>query len=272
MVYPFEHMEKNEVLEGILSVRAAIEADSRDVYGVFVDAEKMRKRDRKITGFVSFLKARGMRPELCERSKIDAIVGASEGAGSTHGGVAALVGPRRYTPVGPLLGKTADERGFCVYLDGIEDPYNLGYAVRSLYAAGASGVILPQRDRRSGTAVLARSSAGAFELLTLSELSGSDDAEKRTELVELAHSLGFVTACAGVSERALPVFAYDGGFPLLLFIGGEKRGISPEFYDSADAILSIPYASPDIRYSLPSASVAAVMGFALMRKKAEKPE
>ena len=154
-----------------------------------------------------------------------------------------------------------------MYLDGIEDPYNLGYATRSLLAAGASGVILPQRDRKSGAAVLGRSSAGAFERLTVSELQSSDSAERRTELVELAHSLGFVTACAGVCERAVPVFDYDGGFPLLLFIGGEKRGISPEFYECADAILSIPYASRDVRYSLPSASVAAVMGFALMRRK-----
>lgn len=260
-------MEKNEILEGILSVRAAIEADSREVYGVFVDAEKMRRRDRKITGFVSFLKARGMRLELCERAKIDAIVGASEGAGSTHGGVAALVGPRRYAPVEALLQKAKDERGFCVYLDGIEDPYNLGYAARSLYAAGASGVILPKRDRTSATSTLARSSAGAFELLTLSELTDSDDAEKRTAFIDLVRSHGFTVACAGVCERALPVFDYDGGFPLLLFIGGEKRGISPEFYDSADHVLSIPYASPDIRYSLPSAAVAAVTGFALMRKR-----
>ena len=34
------------------------------------------------------------------------------------------------------------ENGFYVMIEGIEDPYNFGYALRSLYAAGADGVIL----------------------------------------------------------------------------------------------------------------------------------
>ena len=48
--------------------------------------------------------------------------------------------------------------------------------------------------------------------------------------------------------------------PFLLFIGGEKRGISPEFADNADVLVHIPYANPDVRYSLPTAEAAAIFG------------
>lgn len=258
-----------EVLEGIISVRAAINAKSRDIEAVYVDSEKYRKRDRKICAFVSFLKENGIRPEFCERGVIDAFVKSSDqNAGNTHGGVCAAVGARKYMSVTDILCKTANERGFCVYLDGVEDPFNLGYAQRALYAAGASGLILPKRDRQLGAGVLARSSAGASELMNIAEFEGSDNPERRLSFIKDIKSHGISLSCAAVSADSVSIFEYDGGFPMILFIGGEKRGISPEFVSNADRILHIPYASPDIRFSLPTATVAAIAGFELMRIKA----
>lgn len=257
-----------EILEGIISVKAAISAKSRDIEAVYVDLEKYKKRDRKISSFVSFLKANGIQPEFCERSVIDAFVmGNSDNAGNTHGGVVAAVGERKYCEIADILKKCRDEGGFCVYLDGVEDPFNLGYAQRALYAAGASGLILPERDRRSGTSVMARSSAGASELLPTAILYNSDSSEKRLSFVRLARSFGISVCCSAVSSESVSLFEYDAGFPMILFIGGEKRGISPEFMDSADRIVHIPYASPDIRFSLPTATVAALSAFELMRIK-----
>lgn len=258
-----------EVLEGIISVRAAINAKSRDIEAVYVDSEKYKKRDRKITAFVSFLKENGIRPEFCERGVIDAFVKSSdENAGSTHGGVCAAVSPRKYMTVTDILCKTAAEQGFCVYLDGVEDPFNLGYAQRALYAAGASGLILPKRDRHIGAGVLARSSAGASELMCVAEFENSDNPERRLALIKDIKSHSISISCAAVSRDSVSVFRYDAGFPMILFIGGEKRGISPEFLSNADRIVHIPYASPDVRFSLPTATVAAIAGFELMRIKA----
>lgn len=257
-----------EVLEGIISVKAAIEGKNREIYNVFVDGEKFRKRDRKICAFVSYLKANNIRPELCDRGVIDAYVSEHSGMpGSTHGGVCASVGARLYSTVDEILSKTVQENGFCIYLDGVEDPFNLGYAYRSLYAAGASGIILPERDRSSSCAVLARSSAGASELLSTAQLCDSNSERSRRELISKLKRYGISIACSAVSSSATPIFNYDGSFPMILFIGGEKRGISPEFIDSADKLLYIPYADSNIRYSLPTASVAAISSFELMRIK-----
>ncbi len=259
--------ENCEILEGILSVKAAISGRSRKIYEVYVDSEKYRKRDRKVMSFLTFLTENGIRAQMCEREVIDSFVASfGEGAGNTHGGVAAAVGERKTADVSEVLLKVREENGFCVYLDGVEDPFNLGYAIRCLYACGASGIILPRRDRSGMTSVMARSSAGASELVLLSELSDSDKSEARLAFTAKCDKAGIHRACAAVSGASTPIYDYASGFPLILFIGGEKRGISPEFMEGSE-ILHIPYASPDIRYSLPSASVAAIMGAELMRIK-----
>ena len=260
--------EANEILEGIISVRAAVEAKSRKINSVFVDIEKYKKRDRKITSFISFLKANGIKPEFCDRGVIDAFVSSSgKDAGSTHGGVAASVGERIYTPYCEILDKTVSENGFCVYLDGVEDPFNLGYAMRALYAAGASGIILPGKERSGSSGVLARSSAGASEFIPTARFAGSDDITERKKLISEISKRGIKLCCAAVSSESVPLFSYDGGFPMILFIGGEKRGISPEYVENSDFLIHIPYTSDKIRYSLPTATVAAVMGMELMRIK-----
>lgn len=255
-----------EILEGIISVRAAIEAESRRIDSVFVDLDKYKKRDRKITSFVSFLKSRGIRPEFCDRGVIDAFVSSSgKDAGNTHGGVAASVGERRYVSYTDILDSTAEKGGFCIYLDGVEDPFNLGYALRALYASGSCGVILPGKERSAGAGVLARSSAGASEYIPLARFCGSDDKSERLRFIKEIKKRGIKLCCAAVSSESVPIFGYSDGFPMILFIGGEKRGISPEYVENADRLIHIPYASESIRYSLPTATVAAVMGMELMR-------
>ena len=257
-----------EILEGIISVRAAIESGSRQIENVFVDLEKYKKRDRKITAFVSFLKANGIRPEFCERGVIDAFVSShGKDSGSTHGGVVASVGERGYCDYREILDKAAQEKGFCIYLDGVEDPFNLGYAFRALYAAGACGIILPETIRSGSSGVFARSSAGASEHMPTAKFTGSSDSNERLTLIKEIKKRGIKLCCSAVSSESVSVFEYSDGFPMILFIGGEKRGISPEYMESADRLIHIPYALPSIRYSLPTATVAAIAGFELSRIK-----
>ena len=245
-------------------------AKSREIECVYVDKEKYKKRDRKITAFVSFLKKNEIKFELCERKIIDGYVSSSgENAGTTHGGVIAFAGERKYSDVEEILDVCRRENGFCIYLDGAEDPFNLGYAERALYASGASGLILPDTVRNGASAVLARSSAGASELMKVARFSGSSSREMRLWLVEKAKERGITVCCAAVCKDSVSLFDYDAGFPALVFIGGEKRGISPEFVENADRIVHIPYASSDIRFSLPTATVAALFGFELMRHRRE---
>lgn len=260
--------EKVSVLEGIISVSAAIEAGKREIYSVFIDAEKLHKRDRKILRFVSFLKGKGIKYELCERSAIDAYIAENDpSGGSTHGGVAATVGEREYSKPVKILDKCVKERGFAVFLDGVEDPFNFGYAARSLYAFGAGGLIVPERDWSGAAGVCARASAGASELIDIAHATDFSDAAKRLDFIREIKKRGIKLLCAAVSSASSAIDEYDFDFPLILFIGGEKRGISPEFMDAADAVIHIPYAEKSVKYSLPTAHTAGIFGLELSSRR-----
>ena len=62
--------------------------------------------------------------------------------GASHGGIVAICGERIYPTLSSDL---LIENGFYVMIEGIEDPYNFGYALRSIYASGADGIILSKR-------------------------------------------------------------------------------------------------------------------------------
>ena len=100
-------------------------------------------------------------------------------------------------------------------IEGIEDPYNFGYSVRSLYAAGADGIILPERNWMEFSGTVARCSAGTSEL---ADLFVSDP----YEAVKLFKENGFQIVCAGIRD-SVPVYEYDFTKPCLLVVGGEKR-------------------------------------------------
>ena len=146
---------------------------------------------------------------------------------------------------------------FYVYLEGIEDPYNFGYAIRSLYAAGVSGVILPPRNWMTAGGVVARASAGASECLPLYQAEGED-------AVRLFREAGYSILCAGIRD-SVSVFEEHFAYPVLLVVGGEKRGISRSLLDAADRIVRIDYGR-DFSGSLSAASAATVLAFEIFRQ------
>ena len=245
---------KTVLLEGSVSVRAAIEAGNRTVYKVFVDEHKKEKRDRKTLALLSYLKARGVPFEPAARNEITALIKeySRADAGTTHGGVAALVSERRTDDLENLL-SAAKPGEYFVYLDGIEDPFNLGYSLRSLYAMGCAGVILPQRNLAESAGVTARASAGASEFIPLAEAPKDDE-----ETVRLLRKYGVGIVCSAVASDAVPLRDFAPDAPFVLFIGGEKRGISPVFMEAADTKVFLPYVRASVRYSLPTASVCAI--------------
>lgn len=250
------------VLEGALSVEAAVRYASRRVERCYIDREKVKKRDRKLLALLKLLKEHDVPTELCQRSVIDAFLEKQEQAGSTHGGVIALCGERVFLSPEELLDKTAREGGFCVILDGMEDPFNFGYAVRNLYAAGASGILVPPRNWMYSAGVCARASAGATEMCPMALLPEMSSDREHEDFMRKLKKAGFLTVCAAKTKQCEELFSFEPEFPLALFIGGEKRGISPGFVENADCIVSIPYYS-DARFSLPAASTAAIFGFLL---------
>ncbi len=235
-------------LEGIISAESAISSGKREIIKVYADREKVENRDRKATRFMSILRKSDIPFELCERAYIDSLAD-----GTSHGGFIARVGERSYTDVDTLI-SSLSQGEYLVMLDGVEDPFNFGYSIRNLFAFGCRGFIVPERNWMSAANVVAKSSAGSSELCEMA-ISENDD-----KLVELLKSKNIDIVCSALSSVSIPLFEFKPEKPFVLFIGGEKRGISKTFMENADKVVHIPYSSKLAKYSLPTASCAAIFG------------
>jgi 23S rRNA (guanosine2251-2'-O)-methyltransferase len=240
------------LIEGEISVLAALQARRRDILEVIMDAERMQEDLREVAAAA---RAAGARLRTAARAQIDA-----QAHGRTHGGVIARVGERRYESLDQLTRSTSDAAPWFVMLDGIEDPFNYGQAVRALYAAGAAGLLIRPRTWMGGDAVILRSSAGATELMPTALVSGPDEAA-----VHCA-ARGCRIVATARDRRAASLFDADLSGPLLLLIGGEKRGLRRELLDRADLLLRIPY-KRRFPHSLGSAGSTAVLAFEMMRRR-----
>lgn len=246
-------MSPHTFLEGHVSVEAALRAASRPIHRVLIAAEGVRD-DRAAVRIARLADAARVAVERPQRAAIDALA-----VGGSHGGIVAEVGERYVSPLAELA-SAADP--FVVLLDGIEDPYNFGAALRSLYAAGATGLVVRTRNWLSATAVVARASAGASELLPIAVV---DDP---LEAARFFRTAGFGVVAAAERREAAPLQQVDLRGPLLLLIGGERRGVMRSLIAKADAVIRIPYARANAP-SLGAAAAAAVIGFEVQRQRAQ---
>lgn len=237
-----------ELFEGSLSVKAVIQAKKRPVDEVIIDQDK---HDRD-TGFI-IAKAHeaGIKVTKAKRERIDEL-----SSGKTHGGILCQAGPRINDPLEQLM-----TGNFLCILEGIEDPFNFGYCLRSLMAAGCDGVIVGARNWLDSAMTVAKSSTGASEYLNIHV---SENLE--TTLQQLRQK--YVILCAARND-AVSMYDYHFDQPLVLAVGGERRGLSKTVLDSSTQNIYIPYNS-HFRNALNACSAVSVLAFEIMRQQSGK--
>src|SRR4051812_35038057 len=62
-----------------------------------------------------------------------------------HQGVVAITTEKKYSDLDDLVALKRGDHHFLVVLDGVEDPHNLGAIIRTADAAGADGIVIPER-------------------------------------------------------------------------------------------------------------------------------
>ena len=241
------------MFEGMTSIRAAIDAakrGDRSIIRVLYDEKRKKARDRELSFLFAAGSELGFDVVPATKEEIDGMT-----LGSSHGGVVALCSGRT---IPPLDTSFIRENGFYVLIEGIEDPYNFGYAVRSIWASGADGIVLPGRNWMSAAGVVCRSSAGASERIPMAEAKDAFSA------CSLFKERGYRIVSAGIRDSVSACDA-DLSLPILLVIGGEKRGISRATLDISDLVVRIDYGR-EFRGSLSTASAATVLAFEVLRQ------
>jgi 23S rRNA (guanosine2251-2'-O)-methyltransferase len=242
--------DKPLVLEGMLAVSAALAAGNRVVERVLVSA---KLNPRRLDYLRNLARPGSVRIQPRADEQIQRLQ-----AGSSHGGVLALVQPRRWQGFDELL--QANSNPLLLMLDGIEDPYSLGWAVRSAYAAGVDGLVLRNRDWGASEATICRASAGAYDRMPIA-LS-----QDPFEAAEHCRNAGLKLAMTGQGAGSVSLYDADLTAGLLVFIGGERRGVQRRFRELADLEIEIPYGR-NFNAALGAASAATVVAFEALRQR-----
>ena len=173
-----------------------------------------------------------------------------------HQGIVAEVDPYPYANAEALL---ADPQALVVALDQVQDPHNLGAVCRSAEAAGASGLVIPDRRAAAVTPAVCKASAGAVEHLAVARVRN------------LADWLGAAKAQEGVwvygaaAEGSQAYSSADLTGRVVLVMGSEGTGLRPRVAGECDALLSIPLRGRAA--SLNVSAAAAVLLFEALRQR-----
>src|SRR5262249_34899236 len=172
------------------------------------------------------------------RPALDRLAGSA-----SHQGVVALGASQRYRSLEEIIPNAR----MLVFLDGVEDPHNLGAIVRTAHAAGADAVVIPERRAAGLTETVAKAAAGALEHLPIVRVGNLnralDDIKKQ----------GF--SVYGLDERG--TIDYDQAqymSPSAIVLGGEGKGLHDMVRKRCGVIVRIPMAG---KISSLNVSVAA---------------
>jgi 23S rRNA (guanosine2251-2'-O)-methyltransferase len=145
--------DPSEWVYGIIAVEEVFRAGRRRVMELWMASGERNPRLamlRQLAGGISIREASSR--ELDRRTQ-----------GGRHQGVLARVSPYPWCELHRVL----ETRGPLLFLDGIQDPHNLGAIVRSCAALGAQGIVLENRRSAPLTPVVAKAACGGLEHIWL---------------------------------------------------------------------------------------------------------
>lgn len=174
-----------------------------------------------------------------------------------HQGIVAQVS----MPPSVALADLAQDSGgapLMVVLDEVEDPQNVGAILRSVDAAGASGLVRQTRRAAPLTGAAAKASAGAVHHVRIAEVVNVARA-----LGELKTAGVWVVGLDAAGER--PYYELDLTLPTALVVGAEGHGLRRLVRERCDLVAAIPMAGHVS--SLNVSAAAAIVLFEAVRQR-----
>lgn len=210
------------------------------------------RHGERVEAVVQSAKSRNVPVRFEDRSKLDRLAGTHE-----HQGIVALAGAKPAIDLEDLLAAKTSQ-GLLVLLDGVEDPHNLGAIIRTSLAAGANGVVIPERRAAGLSDTVERASAGALAHLPVARVKNLVRAME--EMKEAGYWL------VGLDERAEKTYTeVDLKGSVGIVLGREGEGLHELTRKRCDFLVSLPTSGP-VR-SLNVSVATGVMLFEVLRQR-----
>jgi 23S rRNA (guanosine2251-2'-O)-methyltransferase len=215
------------ILYGIHPVREAIRA-GRSLSCLYVlDG----RRDSAVEDIVRDARRIGSPVRFEPKRRLDELARTDK-----HQGLVAVVAAQQAVSLEELVeraGSDAARPPALVILDEVEDPQNLGAVIRTADAAGAHGVIIPERRSAGLTPAVAKASAGALSHLPVVRVPNLRNAIDRLKKAGIW--------VMGLDVRGeVPYWEVDWRVPVALVAGAEGKGIRPLVREQCDRLVSLP--------------------------------
>jgi len=216
------------------------------------------RHGERVEAVVQLARSKSVPVRFEDRLQIDRLVGSRE-----HQGIAALAAAKPALELEDLLAAKTPQ-GLLVLLDGIEDPHNLGAIVRTALAAGANGVIIPERRAVGLTDTVERASAGALAHLPVARVKNLVRAME--EMKEAGYWL------IGLDERAEKKYTEaDFSGQVGIVLGSEGEGLHELTRKRCDFLVSIPTSGP-VRALNVSVATGVVLFEVVRQRYHKKPD
>ncbi len=225
-----------ELVYGRRPVREVVRAGKRQVL-------ELLATERALAAEPWLREIPGLRLQVGPERRLNDVAGTMD-----HQGVVAFCEPYRYADAHELAG---GERPLLACLDQVTDPHNLGAVCRSAEGAGASGVVVTERNAARVTPAVCKASAGAVEHVPVAVV-----VNLARFLEEVKGPQVWVWAAAGDAET--PVWSADFATGTVLVFGAEGRGLRPGVRRVCDDAFAVPLAG-----SVESLNVSVAAGVAL---------
>src|SRR3989449_2776741 len=231
------------VIFGINAVAEALKAHGRAFEWVGVAKER---NDLRLQKLIQECRKNSIAVRLLPRVELDRMAGSG-----SHQGVVAVTTSKQYSDLDDVIAAKRGQYSLIVVLDGVEDPHNLGAILRTADAAGADGVVVPERRAVGVTGTVAKVSAGASEHLPIAKVTNI----ART-LEELKSTNLWIV---GLDERGTQAYdSVDYKMDCAIALGAEDKGLHDLVRKRCDFIVSIPMLG-----KVPSLNVSVAAGIVL---------
>lgn len=176
-----------------------------------------------------------------------------------HQGVVAIAPPFEYASLHDVIARRGSRSRLVVVLDHLTDPHNVGAIIRTAEAAGADGVVLPERRSAGVNATVRKAAAGAAAHLPIARVANIADAIRTLKKA----SIWVVGADAG--PETVDLARADLAGDVAIVIGAEGGGLSALVKRECDYLVRVPMRGKVA--SLNASVAAAILVYEALRQQ-----